>query len=272
MHPLLPRSLTLAFVGSLVTMASHAIELAKYPQVFVASQGVEVVLAPTADGKQALVRVSGINDPIDQVVFLSTREPQGSAREVYTTRIDGRSYGLLHKQSHTYRGGDHYVVYLPGKRDGVALAFSDDKSKAFKLADLQASYEHQLKQGTQEKLARFNRNKRLADAQAELAKMDLDASASCGTPVKTKVDWASIDDEKLQSLSIPSFCGVVASEIDSLCRNTPQFKPTAAGLGQVQCHFGPRLKIRVENQQVVFSTEKDAPNQEEFVRQFLRNQ
>ena len=46
----------------------------------------------------------------------------------------------------------------------------------------------------------------------------------------------------------------------------------AAGLGQVQCHFGPRLKIRVENQQVVFSTEKDAPNQEEFVRQFLRNQ
>lgn len=65
---------------------------------------------------------------------------------------------------------------------------------------------------------------------------------------------------------------MVASEIDSLCRNTPQFKPTAAGLGQVQCHFGPRLKIRVEDQQVVFSTEKDAPNQEEFVRQFLRNQ
>ena len=271
MHPL-PRSLTLALLGSLAAMASHAIELAKYPQVFVAPQGVEVVLAPSADGKQALVRVSGINDPIDQVVFLSTREAQGSAREVYTTRIDGRSYGLLHKQSHAYRGGDHYVVYLPGKRDGVALAFSDDKSKAFKLADLQASYERQLKQGTQEKLGRFDRNKRLAGAQAELAKMDQDASASCGTPVKTTVDWASIDDEKLQGLSIPSFCGVVASEIDSHCRNTPQFKPTAAGLGQVQCHFGPRLQIRVENQQVVFSTEKDAPNQEEFVRQFLRNQ
>lgn len=39
MHPLLPRSLTLAFVGSLAAMASHAIELAKYPQVFVAPQG-----------------------------------------------------------------------------------------------------------------------------------------------------------------------------------------------------------------------------------------
>ena len=49
----------------------------------------------------------------------------------------------------------------------------------------------------------------------------------------------------------------------------PRF--STPGLGQVQCHFGPRLKIRVENQQVLFSTEKDAPNQEEFVRQFLRN-
>jgi hypothetical protein len=39
----------------------------------------------------------------------------------------------------------------------------------------------------------------------------------------------------------------------------------------VQCKFAPQLKIRVENQQVLFSTEKDAPNQEEFVRQFLRN-
>ena len=71
MRPL-PRSLTLALLGSLAAMASHAIELAKYPQVFVAPQGVEVVLAPSADGKQALVRVSGMNDPIDQVVFLST--------------------------------------------------------------------------------------------------------------------------------------------------------------------------------------------------------
>ena len=92
-------------------------------------------------GKTVARELFGEQDPIDQVVFLSTREAQGSAREVYTTRIDGRSYGLLHKQSHAYRGGDHYVVYLPGKRDGVSLAFSDDKSKAFKLADLQASYE-----------------------------------------------------------------------------------------------------------------------------------
>ena len=255
-----------------VALAAQALELAKYPQVFVAPQGVEVVVAPTADGKQALVRVSGINDPIDQVVFLAQLEAHGSAREVYSTRIDGRPYGLLHKQTHPYRGGEQHVVYLPGKRDGVTLAFHEDKSKAFKLADLQASYERQLKQGLQEKLAKFDRSKRLASVQADLAKADQEASAACDTPVKTTVDWTSIDDEKLQTLSIGSFCGVVASQLDSMCRNTPAFKAKAAAMGQVQCKFAPELKIRVEGQQVVFATEKDAPNQEEFVRQFLRNQ
>ena len=265
------RPLALSLAGLCAAMAAQALELAKYPQVFVAPQGVEVVLAPTADGKQALVRVSGINDPIDQVVFLSQLEQRGSAREVYATTLDGRSYGLLQKQNQAYRNGDHYVVYLPGKRDGVPLAFSEEKSKAFKLADLLASYKGQQKQGLQDKLARFDRNKRLASVQAELGKADQDATAACGTPVKTNVDWATIDDEKLQSQSIGSFCGVVASELESMCRNTPAFKSTAPGLGLVQCKFAPQLKIRVENQQVLFSTEKDAPNQEEFVRQFLRN-
>ncbi len=266
------RSFALSLAGLGAALAAQALELAKYPQVFVAPQGVEVVLAPSADGKQALVRVSGINDPIDQVVFLANLEQQGAAREIYSTRIDGRNYGLLQKQSHPYRGGEQYVAYLPGKRDGLVLAFHEDKSKAFKLAELQASYERQQKQGVQEKLARFDRNKRLAGVQADLDKADQDATAACGTPVKTAVDWATIDDEKLQALSIGSFCGVVASELESMCRNTPAFKATAAGLGQVQCRFAPQLKIRVEGQQVVFSTEKDAPNQNDFVRQFLRNQ
>jgi hypothetical protein len=266
------RPLAVAAAGLGIALAAQAMELAKYPKVFVGPQGVEVVLAPSVDGKQALVRVSGINDPIDQVVFLSNVERQGAARDVYSTRIDGRNYGLLHKQTDAYVGGDNYVVYLPGKRDGVVLAFHEDKTKAFKLADLQASYERQQKQGVQEKLARFDRNKRLASAQADLTKADQDASAACGTPVKTTVDWASIDDEKLQTLSIGSFCGVVASELESLCRNTPAAKAKMASLGQVQCKFASALKIRVEGQQVVFTTEKDAPNQEDFVRQFLRNQ
>ncbi|MCL4770968.1 MAG: hypothetical protein KJZ76_11610, partial [Burkholderiaceae bacterium] len=66
--------------------------------------------------------------------------------------------------------------------------------------------------------------------------------------------------------------GEVAAQMERLCQNTPAFKATAASLGQVQCQFGPQLKLRVENQRIVFTTEKDAPNQGDFVHQFLRNQ
>ena len=266
------RPVLLSLFCGLATLAAYALELTKYPQVLTGPQGIEVVLAPSTDGTQALVRVSGVNQPIDQVVFLSALERRGTSREVYTTRLEGRDYGLLHKQASRYGGSDEYVVYLPGQRDGVALAFNEKKSKAFRLADLQTSYAQQEKQGVQEKLARFDRSKRLASAQADLTKADQDATAACGSTIQTTVDWATIDDEKLQTLAIGSFCGVVASEMESQCRANPDFKSVAATLGQVRCQFAARMKIRVENSQVVFSTEKDAPNQGEFVRQFLRNQ
>lgn len=268
----LARPFLLALFCGLATMAAHAIELAKYPQVLTGPQGIEVVLAPSADSTQALVRVSGINHAIDQVVFLGTLEQRGAARAVYVTRLDGRDYGLLHQQASRYGGSTEHVLYLPGQRDGIALAFNDKKSKEFRLAALQASYAEQQKQGVQEKLARFDREKRLASVQADLGKADQEATAACGATIQTTVDWTTIDNEKLQTLSIGSFCGVVASEMESLCRGTPDFKRLAATLGQIRCQFASRLKIRVDNQQVVFSTEKEAPNQSEFVRQFLRNQ
>ncbi len=268
----LATTLALTLTCTLAPLAAQALELAKYPKVFTGPQGVELVLAPSADGKQALLRVSGINHPIDQVVFLAELQPQGRSRDVYTLQLDGRAYALLHRQASDYSDAEHFVAYLPGQRDGVPLAFQADKSKAFKSSELQTRYEQQRKQGVQDKLARFDRPKRQESYRAALAQMDKDASAACGTPVQTSVDWAAIDDEKMQALSISSFCGEVAAQMERLCQNTPAFKATAASLGQVQCQFGPQLKLRVENQRIVFTTEKDAPNQGDFVHQFLRNQ
>ncbi len=268
----LATTLALTLTCTLSPLAAQALELAKYPKVFTGPQGVELVLAPSADGKQALLRVSGINHPIDQVVFLAELQPQGRSRDVYTLQLDGRAYALLHRQASAYSDAEHFVAYLPGQRDGVPLAFQADKSKDFKANELLTRYEQQRKQGLQDKLARFDRPKRQESYRAELAQMDKDASTACGTPVQTSVDWAAIDDEKMQALSISSFCGEVATQMERLCQSTPAFKATAASLGQVQCQFGPQLKLRLENQRVLFTTEKDAPNQGDFVHQFLRNQ
>ena len=97
--------------------------------------------------------------------------------------------------------------------------FHEDKTRAFKLANLQACRKNWP----------LDRIKRRAGAQADLAKMDQSVSAACDTPVKTWVDWASI-------------------RLESLFRSPPAVTTKTASPGQVQCKFASALKIRVEGQ------------------------
>ena len=263
---------SIALACALFSTLASAQDLAAYPQVFTGPQGLEVVLAPTTDGKTALMRVSGVNHAIDKVVFLGKQEQRGSGTEAYVTTLDGRDWGLVQKQANRYGGGERYVTYLPGRQGAVDLAFDEKKSKALNTAELKTAYTRQNKDGVQEKLARFDRDKHLASAQTDLSNTDTSASSACGSPVKTVVDWKSIDDDKLKKLSIASFCGEVASQMGSMCSSNAGFKAKAASLGQIQCQFGPEIKLRVEGQKLVFTTHQDAPNQGDFVQQFLRNQ
>jgi hypothetical protein len=188
------------------------------------------------------------------------------------TTLDGRSWGLVQKQTGRYEGAERYVAYLPGRQGAVDLVFDERKSKALNTAELKATYARQQKEGVQEKLARFDRNKRVASAQADLTKADTAAADACGVPVKTSVDWQAIDDDKLQKLSIAGYCGEVASQLENMCKSTATFKAKAASLAQIQCQFGADMKLRAEGPKLVFTTHQDAPNQGDFVQQFLRNQ
>ena len=266
------RHISLIVLCALAATTASALELAPYPKVLKSPDGMTVTLAPSADGAQALLQVTGINHAIDQVVFLTTRESQDTSRDIYFTTIDGRRHNLLHREAARYGGGDRYTAYLPGQRKADVLGYSEDDSKALKPAALKARFEEQVRGGVQENLARFDRPKAMARAQARVDEADQAAEEACGTPIKTTLRWSTIDDPKLQKLSIGSFCSAVAGELATMCSNEPAFKTTAQQLGQVQCQFGPALKLRQENSQLVFTTQANAPNQGDFVRQFLRNQ
>ena len=257
--------------AAFVSCGASAFELAKYPQVFSGPQGLEVALAPSRDGKEALVRVTGVNHPIDAVVLLTQREQRGNGAEAFVTPLDGRPYTLVQKQRGAY-GGDQTLTYLPGQRDGIALSYDEKKSKALQPATLLATYEQQNREGVQNLLARFDKDKSIAQAKAALQRKDETASESCGSQVKTTVDWSSISEQQFKTLSIAGYCGEVASQLGSMCNATPAFKTKAADLGQISCRFGPELKLRAEGRQLLFTTQEDAPNQGEFVQQFLRNQ
>jgi hypothetical protein len=260
--------LPLLLAASLFALNASALELAKYPQVFDAGKGISVTVAPSSDGKQALLQVSGINHPLDEVVLLTTIKERGNDELSYSTTLNGSASSMLVKRQGW--GGERFQLYLPDT-EGFELGFDETKSKAAKPAALLALYEQQKKQGIQDKLSRFDREQRVADFSTQLQQIDQDASKSCGTPLTTAVDWQAIEDDKLQRLGVPSFCGEVVRQMASLCENNAAFKAQAEQLKTVQCSFDAQLKLREGDAGLVFTTHEKAPNQGDFINAYLRN-
>lgn len=261
---------TLILLGASLLLASQAqaIELAKYPQVFDTGQGVMVTLAPSTDGKQALLQVKGLNHPLDEVVFLTEIDDRGNEERDYSATLDGGRYNMLLKRQ-TW-GNDSYQLYLPDT-PGFPLAFDEAMSKAAKPTELLALYEQQQSKGVQEKLARFDRSKHLQTNQRLLKELDEEASDACGVPLQTRVEWNAIDDEKMKALSIAGYCGEVVNQLASLCESDADFKTQVATLKGVECRFDKAMKLREKEGQILFTTEQEAPNQGEFINAFLRN-
>lgn len=260
--------LSLLLAASLFTLNASALELAKYPQVFDAGKGISVIVAPSSDSTQALVQVSGINHPLDEVVLLTTIKDRGNDELSYSTTLNGSASSVLVKRQGW--GGERFQLYLPDT-EGFELGFDEAKSKAAKPAALLALYEQQKKQGIQDKLSRFDREQRVTDFSAQLQQIDQEASKSCGTPLTTAVDWPAIEDDKLQRLGVPSFCGEVVRQMASLCENNAAFKAQAEQLNTVQCSFDAQLKLREGDAGLVFTTHEKAPNQGDFINAYLRN-
>ncbi|WP_416638757.1 hypothetical protein [Pseudomonas sp. OHS18] len=87
--------LSLLIASTLLTFNASALELAKYPKTFVADKGISVVIAPSSDEKQALVQISGINHPLDEVVLLTDVKPRSQDESDYATTLDGSAYVLI---------------------------------------------------------------------------------------------------------------------------------------------------------------------------------
>lgn len=253
---------------SLFSLQAAALELARHPQVFDAGQGVSLTLAPSADGKQALVQVRGINHPLDEVVFLTQVRELGNEQRDYGIRLDGRDYNLLNKRRAW--SGESFQLNLPGT-EGFELAYSQEKTEALAPSELLALYRRQEKAGLQARLAAFDRKKRVDDYSARLQRMDQDASQRCATPLATRVDWSAIDDEQLMSVSVPHFCGEVVSQLAALCERGDAYKAEASTIKGVECRFGEAMKLREQDGRLLFTTLKDEPNQGDFINAILRN-
>ena len=267
------RLAALALAG-MACMPAMAQQLAKHAAAFKGDRGVSVVVAPTADDKAALVRVQGINHPVDGVVFLADKVADNK-RLVYRATLDGSPWNIVVSEDLPNWGSSYTrtTAYVPPNlRDGVGLYYDEKAAKSLDLAALGKTYQQQKAQGVQAKLAQFNRDNAVANTEQRLQEADSLATQTCGAPIKTTVNWGSFTEAHMRRISIAGYCKTVADAMRSLCSSDSAFKAKAAQNAHITCQVGDKLNLSRQGEQTVFTTQEGAPNQDDFALQYLRNQ
>lgn len=251
----------------LLSSNSFALDLAKYPIQLTSGDGVNVVIVPTTDEKQALLKVTGINHEIDGITFLTNFKPHGS-NNAYKYTYDGSERSLVSvDQGYSCCS---YTLYIPDTRDGIYLAKKETPNPII-IADLKAQYEQQKNKGLQAKLANFNREKHLSYQQGKISAANSEIEKQCGVKIQTDVDWKIIDDKILQKYAVGSFCAQVANEMASMCKSDQSFKKDITHINNIECQFTDQLKLRQNDTTLTFKTAPKAPNQRQFIDAYLRN-
>ncbi|MBB1409833.1 hypothetical protein [Pseudoalteromonas sp. SG44-17] len=253
---------------SLFCTCSYAIELQKYPLVLESSSGEQVTIINTLDNSQALVKVVGVNSPIDEVVFLTALKPHGSI-QAYKYTFDGEQRALVTKE----QGYSccSYTLYLPNSRQAIYLSELKDKRAKGISEDTYAQYISQLEQDIQLKLAKFDRDNAIKQSQIALTDASKELNLQCEKDIATSVNWQALDDKTLQTYAVGAYCAQVANSLAKQCQQSAKFKAKVQQFNQVDCEFSNELKLRHTDSLIKFTTAPKAPNQQQFVDAYFRN-
>ncbi len=267
MRIILAMVVTLAALGAAPARAAAPVEAGK---AFSGPEGEEVALVPLTprEDKKFLVRVQGTGTEFDGKVLPHTAYDSssgGTVRVTYSTERQGRDYATLVVR------GSSYELYVPDRRNGIPLKYDEARTQKLKAEDVYAQYQKQEKDGTLAKLMAFDRKAEQAHHDSAYAAQLQALNTSCGTAVAGSIDWSSVSEELLKGYSISSYCESPLTSLRKLCDVSNEARRTVqAKVKQIDCRFGPALEPRLEASRVVWTTAKDASNQDEFATRFFK--
>lgn len=179
---------------------------------FTGPDGLHLEVVDFADDT-SLVQVLGVESELTGKVLAYQRGLNGERVE-YRTKLHGGDWYTLTKE----RDG-HWHTYVPGSRDGFALAYAEDKSAQVDAVALQRTHQAQTKSGELEALQRFDRAAEQKHNEDALAEASASTGQKCGKAVPVSVVWSSVSDEQLLEKSVSGYCGSVLSALDHLCED-----------------------------------------------------
>lgn len=257
------RTLAVAF-GLCAALGVARADSVEGGKVFTGGEGVQVsivFLRPRSDGK-TLVQVTGSGSEIDGKVRLHMFSDDNG-------RVDYR--GTLHgRDFHTViaRNG-RYELYVPGRRDDIAIKYDEGKSKALNGEALFAAYLAQQKDGSLAALERFDRDQRVRAAEADLAAQAAAVNKACGGKLAVEVSWPTINDDMLGSLSIGSYCGAPLAAMTQMCESADA-RGELSQVKKLSCAFGPAMNLELAGEALRWTTSKDGSNMEQFAERALK--
>jgi hypothetical protein len=254
-------------LGATPGLAAAPVEAGK---VYVGTEGEEVAVVPLTprSEKKFLLRVRGTGSEFDGKVFpyeLNDWSTSSTVQLNYTTQWRGRDYSALNVR------GQRYELYVPGRQQAIRVTYDEKKTQALKPEEVYAQYQKLQADGTLAKLMAFDRKGEAASQDKAYAEALREMNNACGTSVSAAIDWSSITDDQLKELSISSYCESPLSALEDLCTVSNIARQTVREkVKQVSCRFGNAMEPTLEADRVIWTTTKDAPNQEAFAKRFFK--
>ncbi len=266
------RNMVAVIVAAVALGASQALAAAPVEagKVYSGTEGEEVAVVPLSprSDKKFILRVKGTGSEFDGLVLpyeLNDWSTRSAEQFNYSTQWRGRKYTALHVRD------TRYELYVPGRQRSIRLAFDEKKTAALKPEEVYAQHQKQMGDGTLKKLMAFDRKGEESGHDKEYAQSALEMNNACGTSVAARIDWSSVDEDQLKELSISSYCGAPLTALKELCSASAIAKQTIQEkVKRVSCRFGAALAPKVEADHVIWTTTRDASNQDKFATKFFK--
>ncbi len=258
---------TTLLLGATSSLAASPVEAGK---VYSGSEGEEVAVVPLSprSSKKYILRVQGTGSELDGKVLpfeLKDWSTNSTEQHNYVTQWKGRGYTVL------YMRNSSYELNVPGRAKEIRVSFDEKRTKALNAEEVYKQHQKQQADGTLEKLMAFDRKGEMARHDKDYGATLQEMNNACGTSVAASIDWSSITDDQLKELSISGYCEPSLSVLKDLCTVSNVARQTVKEkVKQVSCRLGASLEPKFDAQRLIWTTSRDASNQETFAKKFYK--
>jgi len=113
--------------------------------------------------------------------------------------------------------------------------------------------------------------KRLADQDAEMARLTALTNKSCGIELKTTIDAASFNPDEFLTKSAASWCSAALTALENVCSDAAGKQAIAGAVKSLTCSGAPAVSVDLANGELKYAFPfSSASNQnEQLIRTYL---